>query len=437
MATSTAFTSRRARTIRRRAVVARGDRRAQGRVQRETRRERAATSQPDNRQDASSPSLAVSCSAAAGSTASRRKDDEVRTLDAALQEQVLEKQQTPYWVYYAFGLLPFALSGGAVATVAMEHAVTPICALPLAYIFFIVPALDFAVGRQLHEAFDASIAVQRGRKKSDGDEKFRGALWCVPAALSVLLLAAFGTASTFASSNIFVFLSLGMIVGGSVGGIVFSGAHELLHSNSRIDRFLAAFLLSSTCYGHWQLSHLEHHKKVGCLSDPATARKGESFYAFFFRCVIGNVIDGIEVSRQRRVLARNLFLWTAGPLAWAGISFAFAGIGGMITWGMYVIAAIVELELVNYLEHYGMERSPDERVREEHSWNGDGFFVTNATTFNLQYHSHHHRTASVKYEHLYSSETGRQLPGPYPAMMILALFPQAWRKVVHPILEEV
>ena len=394
------------------------------------------TSQPDNRQDASPPSLAVSCSAAAGTTASRRKDDEVRTLDAARMEQEMEKQQTPYWVYYVFGLLPFALSGGAVATLAMEHAATPICAAPLAYIFFMVPALDFAVGRQLHDAFDASIAVQQGRKQKEGQEKFRAALWCVPAALSALLLLALGTASTFAPSNIFVFLSLGMIVGGSVGGIVFSAAHELLHSSSRIDRFLAAFLLSSTCYGHWQLSHIEHHRNVGLVIDPATARKGESFYAFFFRCVIGNVIDGIDVSKQRGVLARNLFLWTAGPLAWAGMSFAFAGIGGIVTWGMYVLAAVVQLELVDYLEHYGIERSPNERVREEHSWNADGFFVTNATTFNLQYHSHHHRSASVAYEHLYSSETGRQLPGPYPAMMILALFPQAWRRVMDPLLHD-
>ena len=52
----------------------------------------------------------------------------------------------------------------------------------------------------------------------------------------------------------------------------------------------------------------------------------------------------------------------------------------------------------------------------------------------ITYHSQHHRSAALRYEHLRSSATARQLPAPYPAMMLLALFPRAWMRVVDPLL---
>lgn len=49
---------------------------------------------------------------------------------------------------------------------------------------------------------------------------------------------------------------------------------------------LAEVLLSSVGYGHFTTEHVfGHHRFVGTQNDPATARFGETFYAFLPRTV--------------------------------------------------------------------------------------------------------------------------------------------------------
>ena len=49
---------------------------------------------------------------------------------------------------------------------------------------------------------------------------------------------------------------------GCEGGLLFTVAHELLHSVRPLDKALSNILLCSVGYMHWTCSHLAHHRNV-------------------------------------------------------------------------------------------------------------------------------------------------------------------------------
>jgi alkane 1-monooxygenase len=92
------------------------------------------------------------------------------------------------------------------------------------------------------------------------------------------------------------------------------------------------------------------------------------------------------------------------------------------------------LETVNYIEHYGLlrERRPGGRYRRctpRDSWNSDRL-VTNIFLFHLQRHSDHHANPGRRYQTLRSSDEAPQLPAGYAAMVVLAVVPPLWRRVM-------
>ena len=98
------------------------------------------------------------------------------------------------------------------------------------------------------------------------------------------------------------------------------------------------------------------------------------------------------------------------------------------------------LETVNYMEHYGLRRQklPNgryERVRPEHSWNSDTM-VANVFLFHLQRHSDHHANPLRPYQALRHRAEAPQLPAGYGSMMLIALIPPLWRRIMdHRVLE--
>ena len=88
------------------------------------------------------------------------------------------------------------------------------------------------------------------------------------------------------------------------------------------------------------------------------------------------------------------------------------------------------LEVVNYIEHYGLRRERAsngrfETVSEEHSWNSD-HRVSRMMLFELSRHSDHHMSAEKPYQVLKSEAASPQLPNGYPGMVLLALVPPLW-----------
>jgi alkane 1-monooxygenase len=97
------------------------------------------------------------------------------------------------------------------------------------------------------------------------------------------------------------------------------------------------------------------------------------------------------------------------------------------------------LEVVNYMEHYGMlrqkvgvgERQRYERVDPTHSWNSNSI-ATNVLLYHLQRHSDHHANPTRRYQSLRDYEESPVLPTGYAGMIVLAIVPAIWRRVMDP-----
>src|SRR6478752_1098916 len=94
------------------------------------------------------------------------------------------------------------------------------------------------------------------------------------------------------------------------------------------------------------------------------------------------------------------------------------------------------LEVVNYLEHYGLLRQKREdgryeRTRPEHSWNSNNV-ASNMLLYHLQRHSDHHANPTRRYQALRHFKEAPQLPTGYAGMIVLAWFPPLWRRVMDP-----
>jgi alkane 1-monooxygenase len=205
-----------------------------------------------------------------------------------------------------------------------------------------------------------------------------------------------------------------------------------------MDRWIAKALLVSVCYGHFLVAHVRgHHVRVATPDDPATAPRGMNAYRFIARSVWGSFVHAWKLESLR--LGRNgrsgwsLSNWTlAGSMlslvllataAWAG------GSAGTVLFVVQSAVAVTLLEIINYIEHYGLQRrhlgGRYEPVRDEHSWDAD-YVVSNWILFNLPLHSDHHAHMQRPYEDLRPMPRAPQLPAGYPAMVLLALVPPLW-----------
>lgn len=242
--------------------------------------------------------------------------------------------------------------------------------------------------------------------------------------------------------------ALGVLSIGSVtGGLGITIAHELSHRNAAWERRLGLLLLLQVGYAHFALEHVAgHHRNVGLRHDPATARKGESVYAFIVRCIVGSWLHVWQMEAQRlgnrgklRYGLRNrMWWWMLGtPLLAVGIGSVYGATSAVlfICQGAF---GILLLEAVNYVEHYGLVRyevkpGVPEKFGPQHAWEAR-HTVSNAFLFKLQRHADHHLLPQRRYQSLRVHEESPQLPQGYPGMILLSLLPPLWRKVVHPLL---
>jgi alkane 1-monooxygenase len=130
--------------------------------------------------------------------------------------------------------------------------------------------------------------------------------------------------------------------------------------------------------------------------------------------------------------------WLMSVVLWGALLAVF-GPGVLPYLLLQAFLGIMLLEIVNYLEHYGMRRlrtGPDgtgryEQVRPSHSWNSNNV-ATNVLLYHLQRHSDHHANPTRRYQTLRDFEESPVLPTGYAGMIVLALFPPLWRRVMDP-----
>lgn len=243
-----------------------------------------------------------------------------------------------------------------------------------------------------------------------------------------------------------LFFGVGIVTGAV--GIVY--AHELMHQKNRLERWLGDLLLAEVLYGHYRTEHLlVHHRYVGTPRDAVSARRGEGFHPFFLRVLREGPPSAWRAERQMRARAgrpvwhrTNPFWRYAGLAALAiGAAWLVGGWVGVALFAFQALVAVWQLELVDYVEHYGLTRQHlgegrYEHIRPHHSWNA-AHKATNWFLINLQRHSDHHYKPDRRFPLLqtYGPDEAPQLPYGYPAMTSLALVPPLWRRVMDPRVE--
>jgi alkane 1-monooxygenase len=308
-------------------------------------------------------------------------------------------------------------------------------------VFVIFPPLDYLRGT------DAENPPENLTKWLEQDRYYR---WCtylyLPLQYAGLVFACWLWAHGHLSTVEEVGLALTVAM---VSGIAINTAHELGHKRASLERWLSRIALAQSGYGHFYIEHNRgHHVRVATPEDPASARLGESFYAFLPRTVIGSLRSAWELEQVRlKRLERSawsprndiLGAWSMTVVLFAALVAVF----GVVALPYLVIQAIVGfclLEVVNYLEHYGLLRQKREdgryeRTHPEHSWNSNNT-ASNVLLYHLQRHSDHHANPIRRYQALRHVDEAPQLPTGYAGMILLAMFPPLWRRVMdHRVLE--
>ena len=309
--------------------------------------------------------------------------------------------------------------------------------LPLALLLGVMPILDWVGGLNLANPDDDEPELA-------ANPWFRAITWAwIPVQYGMTLWAASVVAAGHLSpiELLGVTLSTG-IVAGTIG-ITF--AHELVHRPGRFELALGESLLASTSYAHFAIEHVYgHHRRVATPEDPATARFDESLYRFIPRCVAGSLASAWNFERARLAKrgrhawhpSNRLFRYALTQVALYATVYTVWGAAAVVFVGAQAVVAFSLLETINYIEHYGLERTliaPGryERIAAWHSWNSS-HRVSNWLLINLARHSDHHLVASKRYQVLAHVNDAPQLPAGYASMFLAALFPPLWRRLMNP-----
>ncbi|HST43028.1 MAG TPA: alkane 1-monooxygenase, partial [Conexibacter sp.] len=302
-------------------------------------------------------------------------------------------------------------------------------------VFGAFPILDVVVG------VDPSNPPDSVLKWLEQDRYYR---WCTYAYIPVQYAGLVFACVLWSSGDLTTIDSIGLaLTMAMVSGIAINTAHELGHKRASMERWLSKIALAQSGYGHFFIEHNRgHHVRVATPEDPASSRLGESFWAFLPRTVKGSLTSSweLECVRLDRLGARHVSIKNDIVNAWLMTVVLFAALTAIFGWVVlpYLIVQAVLgfslLEVVNYLEHYGLKRDRREdgryeRTRPEHSWNSNNV-ASNVLLYHLQRHSDHHANPMRRYQALRHMDDAPQLPTGYAGMIVLATVPPAWRRVM-------
>ncbi|MFN8036234.1 MAG: alkane 1-monooxygenase [Acidimicrobiia bacterium] len=309
------------------------------------------------------------------------------------------------------------------------------------WVFVLIPIADTVFGTDTSNPPDWAVP------QLERDRYYR---WCTylyfPLQYASLVLAAW----VVTTHDLSWVDSLGLaLTVGVVGGVGIANAHELGHKTDKLERRLSKLVLAQTAYTHFFVEHNRgHHVRVATPEDPASARLGESFWAFLPRTVVGSMQSAwrLETARLR---AQHKRVWSLENDLLTGWGLTIALFGGLtVGFGprivpFLVLQAVVGfclLEVVNYVEHYGLLRprradGSYERCQPSHSWNSN-HVGSNVFLYHLERHSDHHAFPTRRYQALRHFDESPQLPTGYAGMILLAMVPPLWRRVMdHRVVE--
>lgn len=304
--------------------------------------------------------------------------------------------------------------------------------------YIIIPLLDHLIGEDRNNPPESAVAAL------ENSLYYRAIVY---AYIPTQYLATIGGAWIVVTGHVSGWDLVGLIFTvGTANGIAINTAHELGHKKEALDRWLAKVTLAPVAYGHFYVEHARgHHKNVATPDDPASSKMGETFWAFLPRTVIGSVRSAWGIEKER--LARNgKGVWSLDNdnlQAWAMTVVLFGAITAWLGWAALPFLLLQAaygaslLEVINYIEHYGLLRQKGadgryERCQPKHSWNSN-HIVTNLFLYQLQRHSDHHANPTRRFQALRHFDESPQLPSGYASMLILAYVPFLWFRQMDPL----
>jgi alkane 1-monooxygenase len=245
---------------------------------------------------------------------------------------------------------------------------------------------------------------------------------------NVLFVARLIALSGLGSMDALVAVLLGGINSGYSAIVV---AHELIHRPSKTAQLVGRALLCSVVYEHFYTEHLRgHHVRVGTPDDPATARFGESYRAFWRRTVPAQFRSAWRLEAKRlgdpnmrlgdpRLLKSRVVHGILAEAFFAAAILLLFGPASLVVFLAQALVAVRLLEAVNYFEHWGLSRS-GRKVDTVDSWDAESWF-TLYTLVGLSRHADHHAHASRPYQELRWFEESPKLPRGYFGMVVLVI----------------
>ncbi|MGH8529746.1 MAG: fatty acid desaturase [Nevskiales bacterium] len=305
-------------------------------------------------------------------------------------------------------------------------------------LYGIIPLLDWLVGVDRTNPPESAVA------HLENDLYYRAIVYAyLPAQFAVTVWAAW----IAVNGGLAAWELVGLIFSvGAVNGIAINTAHELGHKKGAFERFLGKLTLAPVAYGHFYVEHNKgHHKNVATPDDPASSKMGETFWAFLPRTMIGSAKSAWNIEQER--LARNgksvwsldndnLQAWAMTVVLFGGLA-AWLGVGALPFLLAQAFFGASLLEVINYIEHYGLVRQKEpsgrwERCTPAHSWNSN-HIVTNLFLYQLQRHSDHHANPTRRFQALRHFDDSPQLPSGYASMLIPAYIPWLWFRQMDPL----
>lgn len=234
------------------------------------------------------------------------------------------------------------------------------------------------------------------------------------------------------------FFAFGLLLG-QVGMVA---AHDLIHRRHRWAVWLGQAYFTLCAFGHHASAHkLVHHVHVATPRDPNTPRKGRTIYGFIPEAWWGSFKAAWRAESRRRGdgFPTPFAFYIGGPVAVALAAFLWQGLAGLAIWLALAFYAASQMLAADYVQHYGLwrKRREDgkfEPVSPRHSWDTPGAF-TAVMMFHAGRHADHHAHPYRPYPALRDLPAAPVHPFSVATMVVIALIPPLWRRMVHPRLD--
>jgi len=152
------------------------------------------------------------------------------------------------------------------------------------------------------------------------------------------------------------------------GGLNAVVGHELLHRRETVHKVFGTLAYSVMLYSHFFVEHIRgHHKHVATPRDPASSNLNESLWSFLPRSMGGSYLSVWNYEKERLSASNistsgfsiynRMISFNIAHVIYLAVIFKVFGGKTVLFHLAYSFIATCLLEIINYIEHYGLSRT--------------------------------------------------------------------------------